>query len=330
MIMSPTGGGLENSLIEGNAAGTMGGGAFASTTAPFPVRNNIVTDNANGGLVCPGAGIQADHNNVWNNSGGDYGSGTPGANDIAADPLFVDPGSGNYGLGLHSPCLDRGDPDPACADPDASPADIGLLGGPQARPVAPAAISGASITDNGDGSFTLSWSAGGEPDLAEYVVYRDTADFFEPGPEKVVATVPHPGTSWQDTPPHGCYYLVVPVDSEGHVGGYSPRLQTAPVTAVGQDNIPTSLAISRVAPNPFNPRTTIWLAVPRAQAVTLNVYDLRGRRVRNLIQGQLEPGHHEVTWDGADATGRVVAAGVYFVRAIMGGETVTTKVMLAK
>ena len=77
-------------------------------------------------------------------------------------------------------------------------------------------------------------------------------------------------------------------------------------------------------------RTTIWLAVPRAQDVSLNVYDLRGRRVRELVKGTLTPGTHQVNWDGPDASGRVVAAGVYFVRAIMGGEAVTTKVMLAK
>ncbi len=330
MLMSAAGGGVENCLVETNTTGLMGGGVFASTSNAFNVRNNIATANTNGGLVCAGSGIVADYNDVWNNSGGDYGIGTPGEHDIAADPQYVDPAGGDYGLGLHSPCLDRGDPEASCADPDGSPADIGLLGGPQARPVAPTAVAGASISDLGDGSFTLSWTPNSELDMAEYVVYRDTAEVFTPSPATVVATLPHPTNTFQDAPPHACYYLVVSLDSDGHVGGYSTRLLTTPLTPVAEEQLPQVLAIASVVPNPFNPRTTIWYDVPHAKDVDLRVYDLRGRLVRELVRGQAEPGRHSTVWDGTDATGRLVAAGVYFVRVVMGNEAVTAKVMLAK
>lgn len=47
---------------------------------------------------------------------------------------------------------------------------------------------------------------------------------------------------------------------------------------------------------------------------TVSVYDLAGRRVRMLADGEATPGQHVLTWDGRDSSGRNAAAGVYFVR----------------
>jgi hypothetical protein len=291
----------------------------------------MVLSNSGSGLTALGEFLTADYNNVWNNSGGDYGgSSVAGENDLSADPLFVDPASGDYGLGLHTPCLDRGDPEPTCQDPDGSTADVGLLGGPGADPVAPVAIAGAEIEDLGGGQFRISWTANSEPDMDQYVIYRDTATVFEPGAAKAVATVDHPTTQWEDTPPYMCYYLVVPVDSEGHVGGYSPRLYTEDISFVPDSRLASVLAIAAVIPNPFNPRTTIWYDVPKRGHVTLKVYDLRGRRVRELLAGEVPVGRHSVVWDGQDDHGMNVAAGVYFVRLANEGRSETTKVLLAK
>jgi len=73
-------------------------------------------------------------------------------------------------------------------------------------------------------------------------------------------------------------------------------------------------------PNPFNPRTSIRLSLPTAQEVGLVIYDLAGRRVRDLAPGLLSAGEHDVLWDGRDQTGREAASGTYFVR-MTAGET---------
>lgn len=89
------------------------------------------------------------------------------------------------------------------------------------------------------------------------------------------------------------------------------------LTAVGGDqqpHIPAALAITAAAPNPFNPRTTLFFDLPRGGEVTLTVHDGRGRLVRRLHGGQREAGRHQVIWDGLDDHGGAAPSGVYLVR----------------
>jgi hypothetical protein len=51
-------------------------------------------------------------------------------------------------------------------------------------------------------------------------------------------------------------------------------------------------------PNPFNPRTVIGFYVPVTQEITLDIYDVSGRRVARLADGMTEAGYHEAQWDG--------------------------------
>ena len=67
-------------------------------------------------------------------------------------------------------------------------------------------------------------------------------------------------------------------------------------------------------PNPFAGATHIHYTVPAAGEIDLRVYDLRGRLVRVLQSGRVEPGPALLEWDGLDGDGRRVAPGVYFVR----------------
>ena len=98
-----------------------------------------------------------------------------------------------------------------------------------------------------------------------------------------------------------------------------------------QDAIPSALAIRTVAPNPFNPRTTVWLDLPQPGPATLAVHDLRWRLVRTLWSGPLDAGRHPVEWDGTDDSGQQVASGVYLVRLMTAdGAQEVAKVTLAK
>jgi hypothetical protein len=69
-----------------------------------------------------------------------------------------------------------------------------------------------------------------------------------------------------------------------------------------------------VAPNPFNPRTEVFLTLATSAKASVKVYDVRGREVRSLHDGMLEGGiEHRLSWDGRDDNGRSLASGVYFV-----------------
>ncbi len=65
-------------------------------------------------------------------------------------------------------------------------------------------------------------------------------------------------------------------------------------------------------PNPFNPRTTIAFELAARGAAKLTVYDAAGRRISELINGELDAGRRAVVWDGRDIHGRAVGSGVYF------------------
>jgi len=67
-------------------------------------------------------------------------------------------------------------------------------------------------------------------------------------------------------------------------------------------------------PNPFNPRMTLSFTLPEEQVVQVAVHDLAGRHVRTLHQGTLPAGEQRLTWEGTDATGRAMSAGIYLVR----------------
>jgi len=74
------------------------------------------------------------------------------------------------------------------------------------------------------------------------------------------------------------------------------------------------LDLAPALPNPFNPRTTLSFSTPTAGLTRLEIFDLRGRRVRSLVSGSLAAGPHERVWDGLDDAGLAVASGVYSAR----------------
>jgi len=83
-------------------------------------------------------------------------------------------------------------------------------------------------------------------------------------------------------------------------------------------------------PNPFNPTTTIRFGLLHSGEVKLNIYDLRGRRVRDLVHGVWAAGHHAVQWDGRDGRGKMMASGVYVARLKTAAEVMQHRMLLLK
>ena len=83
-------------------------------------------------------------------------------------------------------------------------------------------------------------------------------------------------------------------------------------------------------PNPFNPTTTIAFSIPDAGRVRLAVYNIKGQKVKDLINSELPRGNHKLIWDGKDGANRNVGSGIYFLRLESGGKTSIRKAMLLK
>jgi flagellar hook assembly protein FlgD len=64
-------------------------------------------------------------------------------------------------------------------------------------------------------------------------------------------------------------------------------------------------------PNPFNPKTTIAFSLPTAGKITLEIFDVLGRKVRTLLQDYLPAGDYQAAWDGRNDFGQTLSSGVY-------------------
>ena len=106
------------------------------------------------------------------------------------------------------------------------------------------------------------------------------------------------------------------------LGMEPPRL--GKVVAEGLD------ASLKGSPNPFNAQVVIGFSLPDACFVRLGVYDVLGRKVRTLVDGEMSSGSHRVVWDGEDDGGRGVSSGVYVVKLDLGGKVLTRKVVMVR
>lgn len=110
-------------------------------------------------------------------------------------------------------------------------------------------------------------------------------------------------------------------------------LGDATITAVTERAgaaLPDASALAPAFPNPFNATVRIPFDVARDGAVTLEVCDLLGRRVRSLVSQPLAAGRYEATWDGRDRAGSPAANGTYLLRLRAGDGRAEGKVLLLK
>ncbi|MCJ7554712.1 MAG: T9SS type A sorting domain-containing protein, partial [Ignavibacteriaceae bacterium] len=89
--------------------------------------------------------------------------------------------------------------------------------------------------------------------------------------------------------------------------------------------IPGTFALGQNYPNPFNPSTTINFALPQTSNVVLKVYDVLGREVATLLNGEKAAGNYEVNFDASQ-----FASGMYIYTLQAGNFSTSKKMMLMK
>ncbi len=114
-------------------------------------------------------------------------------------------------------------------------------------------------------------------------------------------------------------YVIVPTTDASIVHGISAVEDTPTVQKAG--------GFRSISPNPFNPTTTIKFAVNRDNIVQLNVYNIRGEKVRTLVQDNLPANEYAFVWDGKSDGGQNVSSGQYFARLRIGKEVVQVRKM---
>ena len=128
----------------------------------------------------------------------------------------------------------------------------------------------------------------------------------------------------------------VPVEVIGEVEGVSwfqavdrvRLLRARPASADAVEAAPSKLELRLAGPSPARGELRLRLGIPEpAPRVMVEIYDLRGARVRVLANGAFRAGWHRLEWDGSDERGHACGAGVYFIRLESGRERNTLRVL---
>jgi len=215
---------------------------------------------------------------------------------------------------------------------------------------------GGNCHDTGRWADIVTWFSdpakdnfGGTPRMPSTVGLTNMDDLNDPQPQPLIFSELDGGTDYsdpylqpeadrytfvntQDTYPpdgyRGAFIPDTPMDQQWTAGwtNFDPNNTEYVVVGVEElDQLPMAAASVQAFPNPFNPMTTLKFAVPRAGHVSLKVYDLAGRVVADLHEGQLESGRFAVPFDGGG-----LSSGTYFARLQGEGFQAVQKMQLIK
>ena len=100
--------------------------------------------------------------------------------------------------------------------------------------------------------------------------------------------------------------------------------------SISNQNLPNNYALHQNYPNPFNPITKIHYNLPDAVKVKIDIYDIRGRKVKSLLNQFQEPGFKSIQWNASNDLGEKVSSGMYFYRIETQDFKQTKKMILLK
>ena len=115
------------------------------------------------------------------------------------------------------------------------------------------------------------------------------------------------------------YYKLQDVDNRGMINQHEPIFIKV--------NSPEKFALLQNFPNPFNSITTIPYHVPQMAHIKLTIFNIKGQKVKVLLDQMKEPGFYTSSWEGKDDNGNRVASGVYFY-SVLAKEFTQTRQML--
>ena len=302
---------IVNTLLWGNSAQDAGDEIYNASAVP--VFSYSLIEGSGGSLA-------------WNPL-----FGSDSGNNIDADPMFADESAGDLSLMPGSPAINSGDnssvPSDVTTDLDSNPriADGTVdMGAYEYQPALAEAFPSPIVFEDVPMNETTCdmvyyTNDGGIPCVIEGIYGCSTAPFsidtsmtvhtLAPGGTTSVVVCVHPTTAEPDSA-----QLVIVSNAANSPTVVEVRLDLDP-TSGGQVRVPQPFRIVSVAPNPFNPSTTLYFTLPEKMQVRAVVYSVIGARIRVLSSGKrFDPGLNRLTWDGRTDRGSAAASGVYFIR----------------
>jgi len=179
----------------------------------------------------------------------------------------------------------------------------------------------------GDNSVLLNWQAPPSEALVGFHIYKN-------GVLLPVENQPHEVTFEDNQAVNGntyAYYVAAL-----YANGEEVATSQIVVVLLDEDSDldevlePVTIGLYGNYPNPFNPETVISFSVAREGLVVIEVYNIKGQRVRSLVNGVHKAGVHSLVWNGRSDSGHSVGSGVYFYRMVCGEFTAVKKMLLIK
>ena len=344
---------LTNCTITNNTGDNYGGGVNVAGDTNANFNNSIIWGNesANGkdilynlnwgstelimNYCCYGEAVAYIQN---------HGTFTATNNNITSDPQFV--GTGDhpnliYGV---SPCVDAGY-DVYCSEAydirgsnyprkldGSTPNTVGGIDmgayefnvSVDADEEAPTPITLTSFSGNNlNGKIVLNWQSTSETENLAYRIYRD---------DELIAELEGAGTT---TEPQDYSYTdqaVIPgqtytyVLADVTIGNKEVKhIDKAVTVAAGEGNLGKDFNIGASYPNPFNPNCILPLNLGVAADVNISIYNIKGSLVKDVVNGNLTAGSHDVTVSGSD-----LSTGIYFVRTQINDKMHVQRILLMK
>ncbi len=182
---------------------------------------------------------------------------------------------------------------------------------------------GSAVAGN---DVRILWDRNPDDDLRYYSIYRGTTENFSvsgllPVSRTTEATFTDVGAATGTY-----YYRITATDFAGNESAPSRPVSSTGTTAVRSEGVvPSVFALGHNYPNPFNPSTSISFDVPSTANVRIEVYNTLGQLVAELLNGEVTPGRHTVSFDASG-----LPSGLYMVRMQSGEFMATRKMNLVK
>jgi len=322
---------LENVIISGNSAVDVGGGLLCMDSSSPSLENVIITGNSayiGGGINCSlSSNPYLINVLIAGNSADAFGGGIScyEASPTLVNVTIVD-NTANEGCGIY--CREYSDPELIdCILWNNSPVNIffDIDGEPNNISISYSDIQGgeAGIVTNNNG--TINWLEG---NIVEDPLFTGTGLHpFSLQNSSLCINAGIPDITGLNLPEF---------DLAGNPRMYGGRIDMGAYenqnVAVSSEEIiiPNVTTLYQNFPNPFNPSTTINYSLKENSKVNLNIYNIKGQKVRQLVSNQLTGGQHSVVWNGKDDNNKPVSSGIYFYKLKTDNFDKTRKMILMK
>jgi hypothetical protein len=177
----------------------------------------------------------------------------------------------------------------------------------------------AILSDDG---VELHWEIGDASELEGFNVYRsvENGSGYLRLNESLLPADNNTFVDERARPGNVFWYRVGGVDRDGESMSFTAKVEV-PLRET---------SLFQNYPNPFNPGTTIGFYLPEVEVVTIAIYDIRGKRVRQLVNEKLDYGKHQIQWNGENDQNELVGSGIYFFKMTAGKKSFTKKMILLK